>query len=480
MQEDEQILAELFLTATGNYPSLVTRLPGSGSSRVYYRMTHGDLPVIGAVNKDVSENLAFFSFTGQFEAAGLPVPSLLAKHPDNRHYLLRDLGDITLYGHLTGDRSNNGEPGPETIRLYNQVIAWLPHFQLMAGKGFDFSTCYPRSAFDRRSMMWDLNYFKYYYLKLARIPFDEEALENDFQTLCDFLLKADQEFFMYRDFQSRNIMISDGKPWFIDYQGGRKGPLQYDVASLLYDAKADLPEYLRSSLLHAYLDNLTRVCQYDSNRFMHYYYGFVLIRILQAFGAYGFRGYFENKPHFLQSIPFALKNLQLLEKAGHLDFTPPALREVIQRMISGEPGSVNSDGSKLTVYISSFSYKSSIPADPSENGGGFVFDCRALPNPGREASYRTLSGLDQPIIEFLKREPSVDQFLNHTTALVDLSVKNYLERDFEHLMISFGCTGGQHRSVFCAMELASFIRQKYNVKVLVKHHAADSWGKNNT
>ena len=357
------------------------------------------------------------------------------------------------------------------MQIYKKAIGWLPLFQVKAGKALDYTVCYPRAAFDRQSMMWDLNYFKYYFLKLAKIPFDEQALENDFISLCNFLLKADADFFLYRDFQSRNIMVLNGEPWFIDYQGGRKGALQYDVASLLTDGKANIPHPVRTELLHHYLDKLEEVFPVDREKFLMGFNGFTLIRILQALGAYGFRGYYEKKPHFLLSIPFALRNLHYLRANNMIGFGLNSLMSVVDKMIENpeyyikESIEINSHISNnnnelndvilpgffekiLKVTIHSFSYKRAIPTDENGNGGGFIFDCRALPNPGRFEEFRHLNGMDQPVIDFLKKEPTVSEFLGNACSLVDQSVKTYMGRNFDHLMVSFGCTGGQHRSVY--------------------------------
>ncbi len=509
MKEAEEKLIRLYKSWCGMQPTSVIKLPGSGSYRSYYRLAGPGETVIGAHNEDILENQAYFSFTQHFMSEGLPVPSLLASDPVNRVYLITDLGDTTLYQFLTERRGTVGykppssgedSPGnpfsPEIIAVYKKALAWLPVFQVKAGKTLDYKVCYPRGAFDRQSMMWDLNYFKYYFLKLAKIPFDEQTLEDDFQSLCNLLLKTEADFFLYRDFQSRNIMIVNGEPWFIDFQGGRKGALQYDVASLLTDGKADIPMKTRNLLLDFYLNKLGEIYPVDREKFMKIYHGFVLIRILQALGAYGFRGYYENKPHFLQSIPFALRNLGYLLDNNLVDIGLKSLILVIGKMIDNpllynqQPVEVIDDKyrnvnnikntiindnleKKLTVTIHSFSYKKSIPFDAGGNGGGFVFDCRALPNPGRYDEFRHLNGKDQPVIEFLRKEHSVGVFLNHVRALVGQSVETYIGRDFDQLMVSFGCTGGQHRSVYCAEELAEYLKTKYNLKIKLLHDEQD-------
>ena len=463
-------LSRLYESWCGVSPVSVMKLPGSGSYRSYYRILGQKEPVIGVHNDDIRENIAFVSFTSHFLQSGIPVPRILAEQMENRIYLLSDLGDQTLYQLLTERRSTE-EPFPdEVLSIYKEVIRWLPVFQVKAGRHLDYSVCYPRAAFDHQSMMWDLNYFKYYFLKLAKIPFDEQALEDDFIRLTRFLMEADNDYFLFRDFQSRNIMVQQGKPWFIDYQGGRKGALQYDIASLLTDGKADIPVQVRAELLECYLDELGKVIPVDRNHFIRHYHGFALIRILQALGAYGFRGYYENKPHFLRSIPFALRNLRYMREHHEIGFGLNCLMQVIDRMVDMPSFYQASTGkSKLTVTIHSFSYRKSIPADETDNGGGFVFDCRTLPNPGRFDEYKLLTGKDQAVADFLRKETEVDEFIHHAFALVDQSIQKYSDRGFEHLMVSFGCTGGQHRSVYCAEELARYLRERDQVAIKLTH-----------
>jgi hypothetical protein len=319
-------------------------------------------------------------------------------------------------------------------------------------------------------MKWDLNYFKYYFLK-PHVPFHEGRMEDDFDTLTSCLGQADTGYFMYRDFQSRNIMINKGKPFFIDYQGGRKGPLQYDVASLLFQVKADLPFKLREELLEFYINELTRYINIDQELFRQQYYGFVLIRLLQVLGAYGFRGLIEKKPHFLSSIPFALNNLQWWLNSVKLPVEIPELMVSLTKLAELEKYNTPAPAKgRLVVSISSFSYRDGIPNDPDGNGGGFVFDCRALPNPGREERYRAFNGKDQVIIDYLKNEPAVINFLSEAEKLVSSSVENYLERGFSNLSVRFGCTGGRHRSVYCTETLAGKLMEKFpGVEIMVNH-----------
>ena len=328
-----------------------------------------------------------------------------------------------------------------------------------------------------------MNYFKYYFLRLAGIPFNEQALEDDFGRFTEFLMAAPRDYFLYRDFQSRNIMLREGRPWFLDYQGGRKGPLQYDIASLLFDSKADLPPELRRELLEEYLQRLSAVVGFDRGAFMHYYYAYVYVRLMQAMGAYGFRGFYEHKLHFLQSVPYALKSLRWLLEHAEVPIALPTLMDAFRAMVASEklrslPSETEqvSQPKNFTVRIFSFSFHKGLPNDESGHGGGFVFDARSLPNPGREERYKPLTGKDSPVIEYLSREESVRQFFATATALVDSSLSNYQSRGFKNLMVSFGCTGGQHRSVYLAEELARHLRARNGVNVLVRHLELEKLG----
>lgn len=450
-------------------------LAQSGSHRRYFRLTLSDeSTLIGAFNDDVAENKAFFTYTKFFTNKHFSVPELLMVAPDQQHYLQTDLGKSTLYDFLSANRDEQGQPTPEVVAYYEEVVRQLPALQLSGKQGLDFSVAYPRAAFDRQSMQWDLNYFKYYFLKLVNVPFNEQLLENDYNNLIDYLLSAESDYFLYRDFQSRNIMVDNGSVYFIDYQGGRKGALQYDVASLLYDAKADLSPELREHLLNLYLDTLAQHIEVDRQAFLSYFQGFVLIRILQAMGAYGYRGYFERKTHFLQSMPYAVHNLDSLLRNFNLPIELPELTRVLRGIIASDFVKPYQPAKTLTVQVQSFSYKQSIPNDPSPNGGGFVFDCRALPNPGREQQYRAFTGKDACVIDYLNQYPAIHEFKSHVFAIVDMSVDNYLERHFDHLMVNFGCTGGQHRSVYFAEQTAKHIQNKYpNVKVELRHTAQE-------
>ena len=464
------ILTQMVTENTGNQPMACVPLAQSGSHRRYYRFTFGDGgTLIGVYNDDVAENRAFFEYTRFFAGQGLNVPTLLAVNEDEKHYLLNDLGTQTLYDKLCEVRKDGGD-FQEVLNDYRKVVAALPKFQMTAKEGLDMSVAYPRAAFDRQSMQWDLNYFKYYYLKMAYIPFNEQLLEDDYQRFMDYLLAVDDDYFLYRDFQSRNIMVYQDDVWFIDYQGGRKGALQYDIASLLYDAKADLAPEIREELLDCYLDHLEQHIPVDRQQFKACFNAFSLIRIMQAMGAYGYRGYFERKAHFLQSVPYAIRNMRYLLEHNALPANLPELRHVLQTVVDSYAEPVKENPDMLTVTVQSFSFKKGVPEDPSGNGGGFVFDCRALPNPGREKRYATFTGKDDCVKEYLEQYQEVETFVDHVCALVDMSVDNYLERKFTHLTVNFGCTGGQHRSVYFAERTAAHLREKYGqIAVEVRH-----------
>jgi len=449
-----------------------------GSGRNIIRLANRSQSAIGILHTVREENLAFVEFSKHFRRHGLPVVHIYAEALDAGAYLEEDLGDTTLFEFLSKNRTGADIP-LEVVDAYRKVVAILPRFQVEAGRDLNYKFCYPRAVFDRQSITWDLNYFKYYFLRLAGIPFNEQELENDFGRLTKFLLTADHDYFLYRDFQSRNIMLRDGQPFFIDYQGGRKGALQYDIASLLYDAKADLPPELRQHLLDRYLEVLAAFIDLKRDAFMYTYYAYVYVRILQAMGAYGFRGFYERKPHFLQSVPYALGNIRWLLHNAELPIELPTLMDAFKRMIGSEKlQSLAPDSGNLQLRIFSFSFHGGpVPVDQSGNGGGFVFDCRALPNPGRERRFMDLTGKDAAVIEYLVQQESSQQFFANVVALVEASVETYEKRGFKSLMVSFGCTGGQHRSVYMAEQLAKHFRGKAGLEVVVRHLALESLGR---
>jgi len=440
-----------------------------GSGRKIIRLSAKGRSAIGILYGVREENVAFLEFSRHFRKHGLPVPEIYGEDLDLDAYLEEDLGDISLFDLLRNNRK--GETiAPQVVDAYRKVIATLPRFQVEAARDLNYKVCYPRGSFDRQSISWDLNYFKYYFLRLAGIPFSEQSLEDDFNRLTKFLLSAGRDYFLYRDFQSRNVMLRNGNPYFLDYQGGRKGALQYDVASLLYDAKADLPPELRQHLLDHYLETLQAYVDLKPEQFMQHYYAYVYIRIMQALGAYGFRGFYERKVHFLQSVPYALKNVRWLLHNVTLPIALPTLMDAFHSMLRSEKlQGLASDADNLVVRIVSFSFHRGLPKDESGNGGGFVFDGRSLPNPGREERFKALTGRDAPVIEYLNQQESVHQYLASVMSLVDASVSNYQQRGFKNLMVSFGCTGGQHRSVYLAEQVAKRLRGRTGLDVVVAH-----------
>ena len=458
-------LKELYKQVTGQEPESVDEMPSSGSNRRYFRL-RGPQSLIGVIGTCRQENEAFIYLDKHFEKKGLPVPHVLAVADDGMAYLQTDLGDTLLFAAIEKGRKTHAF-SPEEKALLIKTMQLLPDVQFKGAVGMDWSKCYPASQFDVRSIMWDLNYFKYCFLKATGLDFDEARLEDDFQALAQVLMRSQSSTFMYRDFQSRNVMIKDGEPYLIDFQGGRRGPFYYDVASFLWQAKAGFPPSLRQELLGYYIKALRKYKPVDDTYFHEQLRHFVLFRIMQVLGAYGFRGYFEKKPHFMQSVPYAIANLrQLLER----DFPEyPYLQKMLWELVNLKQFSDDMQKRRLTVRVMSFAYKKGIPDDASGNGGGYVFDCRAVNNPGKYERYKPFTGLDDNVIKFLEEDGEITTFLDHVYSLVDASVKRYMERGFTNLMGCFGCTGGQHRSVYSAQHLAEHIHKKFNVKVELVH-----------
>jgi aminoglycoside/choline kinase family phosphotransferase len=466
-----EVLKRLYEQHFHSPPDAVVPLQGQlgGSGRTIVRLVGNAGPAIGILYPIREENVAFLEFSRHFRKHGLPVPVIFAEDLAANAYIEEDFGDMTLFDFLNQHRTGDVIASP-AIEAYRKVVATLPRFQVDAGRDLNYKVCYPRSSFDRQSIAWDLNYFKYYFLRLAGIPFSEQALENDFNRLTKLLLAAPHDYFLYRDFQSRNVMLRDERPYFLDYQGGRKGALQYDIASLLYDGKADLPPALRQDLLDHYLEKLSAFIPVDRNEFMEHYYAYAYVRIMQALGAYGFRGFYERKSHFLQSVPYALKNLRWLAHNVKLPVALPALMDAFQGMLSSEKlQHLAFSATNLTIRIFSFSFHHQMPHDESGNGGGYVFDARNLPNPGRDDRFKQLTGKDDPVIDYLNEQESVRQYFAHVRTLVDASLSAYQDRGFRNLMVSFGCTGGQHRSVFLAEQLARHLRSVSGVEVVLRH-----------
>ena len=453
----------------------------SGSNRQYIREVRADgstyIRVAGTCRE---ENHAFITLARHFRSKGLPVPEIYEVSNDEMVYTQEDLGDTLLFDYIRHGREM-GCFSEEEKSMLRRVIRLLPHVQTEGAEGLDWSVCYPVPAFDRQSVFWDLNYFKYCYLKATLQDFSEPALEADFNRLADTLLAFPCTGFMYRDFQSRNVMVRDGVPYLIDFQGGRRGPLLYDLVSFLWQAKANFPAALRQELIAEYKDELHHIP--EAGRYISLPIGeahvgvFVLFRTLQVLGAYGFRGYFERKPHFLQSIPFALRNaVELLREQPALASAYPEISRVLlavgESVLDRRPDAcVPSEGNTpLTVTVCSFSFKKGIPEDKSGNGGGYVFDCRSTHNPGKYEQYKHLTGKDQPVIDFLEQDGEILTFLESVYRLIDHHVERFQERGFSHLQIAFGCTGGQHRSVYSAEAAARHLRERFpNIHIELFH-----------
>lgn len=458
-------LKRLYRTYTGTETEDITELPSSGSNRRYFRLT-GTPTLIGVSGTSIQENQAFIYMASHFRKKGLPVPQVHIWSEDQSFYLQEDLGDTLLFQAIEKGRKSSVFDEEERALLH-KTITLLPSVQFAGADGFDFSRCYPQPEFNQRSILWDLNYFKYCFLKATGMEFQEDRLEDDFQKMSDVLLRNSSATFMYRDFQSRNVMVKNGEPWLIDFQGGRKGPFYYDVASFLWQAKAKYPEDLRNELLNDYIQALRKYIPVDESYFFSQLRHFVLFRTLQVLGAYGFRGYFEKKPHFIQSVPFAIDNLRQLLRIDYPEY--PYLCSVLRQLTGLKQFSDDMQKRTLEVKIVSFAYKKGIPNDPTGNGGGFVFDCRAINNPGKYERYNHFTGLDEPVIRFLEDDGEITPFLEHAYSLVDASVKRYLDRGFTNLMVCFGCTGGQHRSVYSAQHLAEHLNAQFGVKVHLVH-----------
>lgn len=465
---------QLFLEWAGEPCINKIQITANGSNRLYYRLEGATKSCIAASNDDVRENEAFFFFAKELKARGINVPEVYAVSKDGTTYLQQDLGNVSLYTFLSSRKTNGVDVEDSTRTLYKKAIDSLIEMQIRCSD-IDFSKSYPRPRFDRQAIQWDLNYFKYYFLRLFHVQFDEQLLEADFQTFTDFLLDGDCDCFLYRDFQSRNIMLLDDELWFIDFQGARQGAPQYDLASLLFSSKSDLPNDLRVELLDYYMDRYDVVSkQYDQEAnpldrttFVTRFYAYVLARIMQAMGAYGFRGMIEKKEYFIRSIPFAVNNLRYIINNFELPVNLPHLQQVWRSITEIKEYADDKEG--LTVSVFSFSYRKGIPFDKTGNGGGYVFDCRALPNPGLFDEYKQLNGRDQPVIDFFLQHPETEEYLNNVKAVVAQSVQTYIDRGYTRLMINFGCTGGRHRSVYCAEQISRYVNDNFDCVVTLHH-----------
>jgi len=451
-------------------PEEIIPLSGSGSNRRYYRMISSVSSCIGVVGTDVRENGAFLSIGGHFMAKGISVPEILAVSQDRMAYLQEDLGTEMLSDKVAeAVKTGWVETDDELLEMLCRTMAALPKIQFEGAAGLDFSVCYPQPSFDRRMVMFDLNYFKYCFLKPSGLDFDEVRLQDDFDRFADELLKEESDTFLYRDFNARNVMICGGRPYFIDFQGGRRGPIYYDVASFIWQARARYPEDIRKKMLDSYLEALAVYRNVERDEFYGKLRLFVLFRLMQVLGAYGFRGLMEHKAQFVVSIPPALAILNTLLQEPFEAF--PYMTEILKQMtgLARFKDEKEKDG-RLEVKVCSFSYKKGIPEDLSGNGGGYVFDCRSINNPGRYEQYRKLTGRDEPVIRFLEDDGEILRFLDHVYGVVEPHVETFSGRGFTDLMVSFGCTGGQHRSVYCAEHLARHLAERYpSVRVRLTH-----------
>lgn len=464
-------LEELFVQYKHSAPKSIEELPSSGSNRRYFRLTaDDDSTIIGVMGTSEDENVAFVKIAEHFLRQGLPVPEVYGMFEDKKFYIQQDLGDNILFK-MTEKGRTCGSFNEEEREMLRKTMAKLPALQFLGAEGLDFNVCYPQPEFDERMISFDLNYFKYCFLKATGIEFSEIKLEDDFRRMSDILMRSTSATFLYRDFQSRNVMFYNNEPYFIDFQGGRKGPIYYDVASFVWQAKANYSEELREELLKTYLDALRQYMPVDETYFRQQLRHFVLFRTLQVLGAYGFRGYFEKKPHFLQSVPYAMDNLRRLLREPFKEY--PYLSQILNELTQMRQFYEMTPERKLQVKIYSFAYKKGIPNDMTGNGGGYVFDCRAINNPGKYEHYKHFTGLDKEVIKFLEDDGEVFKFLDNAYQLVDAHVQRFIERKFTNLMVSFGCTGGQHRSVYCAERLAEHLSKKFDIKIKIIHREQD-------
>jgi len=459
-------LKNLFESNTGLKVREINEMTSSGSNRRYFRLKAGNLSLIGVVGTNLEENKAFISLARHFRDRGINVPEVLYVSSNGMRYLQEDLGDEQLYRLVSQGRAS-GEYSSYERMLLRHTMEMLPRIQFDGAKGLDFSVCYPEPEFDGRMVMFDLNYFKYCFLKATGLEFNEVYLQDDFEKFRDDLLKDGGNTFMYRDFQARNVMIRDGEPWFIDFQGGRRGPVYYDVASFVWQARARYPEDLRREMVKTYINSVREYMDVDEDHFQERLRLFVLFRTLQVLGAYGFRGYFEKKPHFLGSVPYALSNLRRLLATPFEDY--PYLNDTLVKLTTLPQFNELAEDKRLEVSIISFAYKKGIPVDSSGNGGGYVFDCRSINNPGKYEHFKRFNGRDTEVIKFLEDDGEILSYLDHVYSLVDPHVRRFIARGFTHLQVCFGCTGGQHRSVYCAEHLAEHLSDKFDIKISLTH-----------
>lgn len=449
----------------------IEKIPQSGSIRIYFRIVTSEKSFIATHGINIKENAAFIHFSRHFKNCNCPVPEIFAVNEAGTVYIQEDFGDISLLDKLEEHGYNI-----YVYSLFQQSLKELANLQIKGDENLDYNFCITSKEFGKQAILSDLLYFKYYFLDALQIPYDKEKMLDDFEKLSDYLSHADHKYFMFRDFQSRNILIENEKVHFIDYQGGMKGALQYDVASMLWQAKANLPDEWKNNLLDYYMDCVEEIIkkEIDRARFTNQYNGYVLIRLMQVLGAYGFRGLFERKAHFLTSIPLGLKNLKWFLQNKQIGIALPEFERLLSAIVSDEvierfePLQATKK-TQLVVYINSFSYKKVLPEDKSDNGGGFVFDCRGILNPGRIEEFKKQTGRDKNVKDYLEQQTKMPGFLNSIFDVVDITVEDYIRRDFSSLMVSFGCTGGQHRSVYAADALARHLRNKFKVKIELHH-----------
>ena len=464
MKETEisDAIAEMLPKAEGGRDLHIRRIAQSGSNRRYYRVDDGTRSYIATFVPDPAEGKCFVELAEDFRKAGCPVPEVYAVSDDFRLYIQEDLGDVSLFSVLSQ---------PEAADYVRETLRRLVRLQKTQESAWE-ADCMCR-PFGMRQAMWDLNYFKYEYLRPKETVYDEDLLEDDFIRLAENLVSIPEEFqgFMMRDCQSRNVMLTPQGPVFIDFQGGRRGPALYDAVSFMWQARAGFTNEFRMEMLDLYCDAFCDGDPEKKIRMMASLDDMVLFRTLQVLGAYGFRGMIQRKAHFLLSIPGALANLDSLLKKGALDAYPELKRCAASLMEE----SVMADCSvgTLTVEIYSFSYKKGYPEDLSGNGGGFMFDCRAIHNPGRYAKYKCLTGRDREVVDFIEAGGEARSFLLNAWAMVDASIERYIGRGFTKLQIGFGCTGGQHRSVYCAEQTAAHVRTVFpevSVRLIHREH----------
>lgn len=465
-------LENLFRDYAGKGPDRIVQLTSSGSHRTYYRLSSPDFSCIGVSGTDAEENDVFCSLSEHFLSKGIRVPKVYAVSRDRMSYIQQDLGDESLYDRLARGRVS-GCYSDDDVALLKKTISRLPKIQVEGAEGWDFSRSLHGLSFSPRSIMFDLNYFKYCFLLTTGVGFNEDMLQEDFLRLSDELMKCMDDSFMYRDFQSRNVMIVDGEPYFIDFQGGRKGPLYYDVASFVWQARSDFPKDIKEGLVSVYMDSLRQYRDTDEGEFREKLGLFVFFRTLQVLGAYGFRGYYEKKRHFLESIPYAIGNLRdsILSAGRYCPYMAELFTRLTELPRFAKPSGIvgQADATGLKVRIFSFSYRKGIPEDVSGNGGGYVFDCRGMHNPGKYEQFRDKTGMDREVADFLEGRGEVTSFLANVFSLADSHVEKYISRGFTDLMFSFGCTGGQHRSVYCAEALAAHLSARYNIRITLVH-----------